>query len=118
MHSGHHGGSTGATGGPVEHGSTSLRPLPVQLAIAHDHSVASGGPRAWPGRGGEDEDVRPGVVHARVLHRGLLLAAHLDHLSNLGYFLSIFWFQLESNLFSCNDDIPHPTEGDVHSDLP
>ena len=64
---------------PVQHGSEGVRPVPIQLTIGHDNCVGCRCSRARPGWSGENKDVGTGVGHCGVLHRMLLLAAHLNN---------------------------------------
>ena len=68
---------------PIQHGCEGVRPVPFQLTIGHNNCVGRRRSRARPGWSGENKDVRPGVGHCGVLHRMLLLAAHLHNTSFL-----------------------------------
>ena len=77
----HDGGGAGAAGRAVQHGGVGVRPLPVQHPVTHNHSV--GAVVAVLRGGGEDEDIRAGVVQ-----RGV---AHLHNSPNHTYGFHVNW---------------------------
>ena len=92
----------------------SVRSVPVEDLVAHHHGVTAGQPGALsPG-----QNIRPLVLEGGVADRTLLPRRHLDHLPQPRQPPSLLRSDLQPQLLGRHDDEPHPSEHQVHRDLP